>query len=673
MKQKQSSYYNNKNINKNFQKDDKKQYLNIPEKYLNLLPKEQKKWPSFSALSNYILLSVPLDNFCYTDKIDGLHIHLLIFEKKIYNVSKTEKILLIENIEKMNFNGDCIIEAELYNDCYFIFDVVYLNGVDYSDKYIYERIGSIKQYMNELGPSFKLKNYNTIPDLNFLLEYIKKDKSPEGNDIDGVILQRTDKPYFQENLKEFFTFKLKPPHLNTIDFLLKYNYNKKYYNLYLKGNYYEDYYNNFKKLPKEKSIYKINDVNKAIDGNKCTLRDKEKVLIYFDSPFYPNLGIMKIDKNWNKNNYNERAIKLIDELIEEMDRNPQLYNNKIVELSLTGDKKWVPLKIRSDKTLPNSYRVGLSNISIIFDPIKPSESIYFQKKILLSSEDQDIIHKINQIFRKYIIEMYINYYGKHSSVIDLCGGRGADEFNLYSNGVSNFFVIDSDSTALKRYFERTYKLVSKIWSNNKKEYSPLTDHYYDNLSWCREYITLNFLNYKLDKDYEKIKEDLSSRNEFCAIKKKVDIVIMNFAIHYLCDEKEKITKLCEFVQDVLSDNGIFIITYFDGDEVLKNKEKNVAKIGPFNIEIIKEEDNVTIAKMPLPTIKTGNDINDIYREEPLVHKKMISEIENYFDLYEEYYIYDKCKEYVDKIMNVDKYIDYYKLIKVGIYNKKENN
>jgi hypothetical protein len=379
---------------------------------------------------------------------------------------------------------------------------------------------------------------------------------------------------------------------------------------------------------------------------------------------------MKIDKNWNKNNYNERAIKLIDELIEEMDRNPQLYNNKIVELSLTEDKKWVPLKIRSDKTLPNSYRVGLSNISIIFDPIKPSESIYFQKKILLSSEDQDIIHKINQIFRKYIIEMYINDYGKHSSVIDLCGGRGADEFNLYSNGISNFFVIDSDSTALKRYFERTYKLVSKIWNNNKKEYSPLTDHYYDNLSWCREYITLNFLNYKLDKDYEKIKEDLSSRNEFCAIKKKVDIVIMNFAIHYLCDEKEKITKLCEFVQDVLSDNGIFIITYFDGDEVLKNKEKNVAKIGPFNIEIIKEEDNVTIAKMPLPTIKTGNDINDIYREEPLVHKKMISEIENYFDLYEEYYIYDQCKEYVDKIINVDKYIDYYKLIKVGIYNKK---
>jgi hypothetical protein len=371
---------------------------------------------------------------------------------------------------------------------------------------------------------------------------------------------------------------------------------------------------------------------------------------------------MKIDKNWNKNNYNDRAIKLIDELIEKMDRNPHMFNNKIVELSLTDDKKWVPLKLREDKALPNSYRVGLNNISIIFDPIKPIESIYFQNKnnLSISEDDQDIIHKINQIYRKYIVENYIHKYGKHTSVIDLCGGRGADEFNLYSNGVSNFFVIDCDTTALKRYFDRTYKI-------NNKEYIPLIDKNNNNFTLGRKYITLNFLNYKLDKDYEQIKKDLDSRYEFNG---QVDIVIMNFAIHYLCDEKEKITKLCEFVQDVLSDNGIFIITYFDGDEVLKNKEKKVAKIGPFNIEIIKEEDNVTIVKMPLPTIKTGNDINDIYREEPLVHKKMISEIENYFDLYEEYYIYDKCKEYVDKIINVDKYIDYYKLIKVGIYNKK---
>ena len=194
--------YRNKNYNKKYDK----QIPNIPEKYLNLL---KRKWSSPSVLSNNILLSVPLDKFYYTEKIDGVHRHILIFDKNIYNVTNNQDLSLIKKIDNsefidMNFTGDCIIETEFYNKCYYIFDVYYLNGIDYSEKFIDERIDKIRQYLNDLGPSFKLKNYNKIPDITFLLEYIKKDKSPEGNDIDGVIVQRKDKPYFLENLKEFF-------------------------------------------------------------------------------------------------------------------------------------------------------------------------------------------------------------------------------------------------------------------------------------------------------------------------------------------------------------------------------------------------------------------------------------------------------------------------------------
>ena len=55
---------------------------------------------------------------------------------------------------------------------------------------------------------------------------------------------------------------------------------------------------------------------------------------------------------------------------------------------------------------------------------------------------------------------------------------------------------------------------------------------------------------------------------------------MNYAIHYLCDEDEKIRKLCEFVKSVLFEDGIFIITYFDGDEIMKKLE---------NLEVDKEK------------------------------------------------------------------------------------
>ena len=139
---------------------------------------------------------------------------------------------------------------------------------------------------------------------------------------------------------------------------------------------------------------------------------------------------------------------------------------------------------------------------------------------------------------------------------------------------------------------------------------------------------------------------------------------MNYAIHYLCDDAEKIRKLCEFVKSVLFRDGIFIITYFDGDEIMKKIENKVAKIGPFNIEVIKEENDVTIAKMPLPTIKEGN---DIYAEEPLVKNKTIKIFDEYFYKHDEFFVYDKCKKFIDNIPGFGEFIDYYRLIKVGIY------
>ena len=142
-------------------------------------------------------------------------------------MTKNEDISSIKEIDnskfnEMNFSGDCIIETEFYNNLYLIFDVYYLNGENYKEKYIYERINAIKPFLEELGPTFKLKTFSKIPNIQFLLEYIKNDKSPEGNNIDGIIVQRIDKPYFRNGWDDFSSYKLKPLHLNTVDFLIKY-------------------------------------------------------------------------------------------------------------------------------------------------------------------------------------------------------------------------------------------------------------------------------------------------------------------------------------------------------------------------------------------------------------------------------------------------------------------
>ena len=631
---------------------NKRRYMaKLPEKYRELINVE---WAKPSVLSNSVLQIIPLDKFNYSEKIDGVHTYLLIFDGKIYDVTNNKKYfsniyqINKSNFKEMKFSGDCIIETEYYENKYYIFDVYYLNGVDYSEKFLHERLNSINEYLDELGPSFKIKKFYEITDINELLEYIKKDKSPEGNNIDGIILQRIDKPYFQQGY-DFNSYKLKPLHLNTVDFLLKYNRALNYFELYLQG-YYEKYYKqNMKKLPKDKDIYSLNNFEKPISKRYYYHYQNKKILIYFDSPFYPNLGKLILTENWNKQGYSPDQIEQINDLVKKMKRKPYDYNNAIVELSLTNDKKWVPFRERRDKIFPNSYRVGLSNVSVIFDPIKPSESIYFQKDLTMSEEKLDIIHKINQTYRKYIIETYIK--GKNSSIIDLCGGRGADEFNLYSNGVSNFFVIDNDTTALKRYFDRTFNI-------NNKKYESLTTNNNQKSNW----ININFLKHKLDKNYDEILQDLNSRYEF--YKREVDIVLMNYAIHYLCDDVDKIKQLGQFVKKVLSKNGIFLITYYDGDEIMKTMKDGAARLGPFDIKIIKQEKDVTVAKMPMPTIKGGK---DIYAEEPLVKKQTIKFLEEYLNKNEEFFVYDRCKEFIDEIEGYNEFIDYYKLIKVGIY------
>ena len=638
--------------------------MNIPEKYLKLL---DVTWAKPSVLSNWVLQKIPLNKFKYSEKIDGFHTYILIFDKQVYNVTDNKdpsKIYQIDEstLKDFNFSGDCILETEYYNNTYFIFDVYYINEVDYSSKFLDERLNSINEYLEELGPSFKVKKFYEIQSLDELLEYIKKDKSPEGIDIDGIILQRVDKPYFQEKNEsnsqeknEPNSYKFKPLHLNTVDFLLKYDLRERRYNLYLLGSYLYDFRNNLKLLPKDKDIYGTRNINNPINLRKNTPYNNEKVLIYFDSPFYPNLGTMKLTQNWNMLDYTSSQIEKINRLINKMRDNPTKYHNSIVELSLTNDKKWVPLRLREDKILPNSYKVGLSTISIIFDQIKPSKDIYFQKNLTTSQEKLDIIHKINKVFRKFITEKYAAKFDINSSVIDLCGGRGADEYNLYSNGVANFFVIDNDTTALKRYCDRT------LYINKKEKYEPLTTNNNCKPNW----ININILKHKLDKNYNDIKKDLNSRYEF--YRRKVNIVLMNYAIHYLCDDEEKITKLSEFVNSVIYNDGIFIVAYFDGDEIIQRKNNKISKIGPFDIEIIKEDKGVTIAKMPLPTIKEGE---NIYAEEPLVKQEMINKLETHLKKIEDFYVYDECKKYIDVIPGFEEYIDYYKLIKVGIYGKK---
>lgn len=634
------------------------------------------KWPQVSVLTNSVLASTSLEQYYYSEKTDGIHRNLLIYEGECYDVSHPESI---RKLFKIDFKSTMILDCEEYNEKYFIFDVYYADDKCLNEETFLNRMSYARAHISELGDLFVLKEFKPIPSFDFLCDYIENDISPDtGNEIDGVILQRIDLPYIwkpsKEHQNEATVLKFKPRSLLSVDFMLIYEPSYRAYSLYSIGSCYQLLDSLTSKPRTQRYIYDA-EANRL--ERKLLKRLPESMLILFDSPFIPNLNQYRIDKLWNTAGYFTRTRNQADALIRDMERDPTRYDKKIVEMSLTLDNKWVPIRVRDDKLKPNGFKVAQSVVACIFDSIKKPEDIYFQKQLTASSILQTLVHEINQVFRKYIIENEL-VRPNPGSIIDLCGGRGADEFNLYANGYNNVFAIDGDTTALKQYVDRSYFLKSKFkhskytpfkhpWNGPKKQFN----------------FSINALHHILSSDYKPIVEDLKSRPDF---KENVNAILMNFAIHYICNTQKNVTALASFVDSMLERGGRFVFTYFDGDEIERRAKDGVAKIGPFEIKI-KKEKSCVIASMPLVTIQ-----NSGYRDEPLVHTRILSAFDRKLKLVNEYKVYEKSKEYVDKLGGpqvvrggvssltrpgepsrnelFEALIDYYKLIKVRVYEKK---
>ena len=404
--------------------------------------------------------------------------------------------------------------------------------------------------------------------------------------------------------------------------------------------------------------------------------------ILFSSPLFPDLYFYENTHTWNSEGYSKRHQLDASMLIRDITIDPSRFDGLIVEMSLNMDNKWIPLRIRDDKSTPNGYTVGLSNVAQIFDPLVEPDENYFAKNSELTganAEIQTIVHRVNSIYRQYIAESLVNPLGGAINAIDLCGGRGADEINLYANGVVNLFVIDSDRTALHQYMDRS------LFLRKRFDYKPLLENYKDRV---HEYgktgnlFYLNILNHTLGSNYADITTDLMTRYEWNNLVKirrdmsrddnhRMQLVLMNFAIHYLCNKKANLSALSTFISNVLTDNGIFIFTYYDGDSILKlvDPSSMVANIGPFAIKIVKDTRDLVIAKMPLPTIQGGN---DFYREEPLVTSKALSALELKLATIDDFSLYERSSQFIPHELLGNPVIEYLKLVRCRVMKSRKH-
>ena len=576
------------------------------------------------VLTNYDIKINDKKDLVWLEKTDGERSIILIENNKVYTIKNNELDYKFD-IKGDNFSKRTIFDTEFYNGKYFIFDVIYYNGDDIRDLFYPERMQTAKKIIED-NNSFSIKDYYPVKNWEELIKFTNNYISPiTGNIIDGVILQRIDKSY---NSKDFTTFKLKKSILNTIDFYMIFSPFENIFYLYLYGTY-KDYINNLKREPLKKARESSQNKELAeinVDQNK---RLPDKFYILFSSPYIENLHYFKPRMNWNKKDYFPQQIDQINSIMSDIINNPMAYDKKIVELSLSKDG-WVPLRVRFDKEFSNSYKNGITNTSIIFSPV--TENIYFQdvSNSPFSNDIINVFHEGNKLIRKLIFQ---NVNAKN--VLDLAGGRGGD-FQFIKDNLNALFAADKDKDALVRYTEKV-------------------QHYMNSQSQHKRF-SFNAVYMNLGKNNSKFVKEIKNRYEYP--KNGFDLIIMNYAFHYLCYDHSVTRELNKTIKELLNKNGIFILTFYQ-------IPKTPLNLTTFKIESaekpndVKYTDNPNWAYMPLPTIDSSG-----YRIEPLINDEYIKDID--LKIIDDFHPAERFEKELKNIKNIELILDYLKYIRTII-------
>ena len=665
-------------------------YVNVPDGMI--LP--NSTFPQVSVLTNNVLQKVPLNDFVWLEKTDGLHTNIIIFDNSLYDIRKNEVHKLMDipiplSQKKSITNSQTVLDTELYEDKYYVFDASMIEGEDISSLSFINRMNKANTFIQSLNslfssstsisssststsptspfsiiPTFIIKEFKEVTSLPELVQFVNTTAiSPHtGNKIDGVIFQRVSVPYFETPT----CFKLKRKVMNTIDFKIFYVEDSKSFYLYLYGSY-NDILKNRKLLPR------INPLSiKHTHVNLKSSRLPKSLYVLFSSPYEEGLHEFVPRYDWDTEGYFENDIEEINELMSSILENPNSFNGAIVEMSLANDG-WVPLRLRNDKQFSNGYSIGISNSSVIFNPIlgDSNYSPYFAKKFAFDESVLSAYHDVNKIIRKYIIEHSINPLQRKITVLDLAGGRGADELNLYHSGAYSIFAADADKDALVQYVERTPK-------------TPTLDHTFlldtsKNIEHMPKSILINAIHAYLSENNDSIIDDIKSRNEYP--KDGFDVILMNYAIHYLCHKRQCIKALKDLIKAVLKPDGLFIFSCFDGDSILNDmrsqqnqqRQNDQSLLSPssslkfktFEIKLIEPEtqsdSDAVWAKMALPTIDESG-----YRAEPLAQSKFINELN--MNIVEHYYPLEVCE--INNVPNHELVDDYLSYINVYVMKQK---
>ena len=274
------------------------------------------------------------------------------------------------------------------------------------------------------------------------------------------------------------------------------------------------------------------------------------------------------------------------------------------DLSKDEEFRWIPERLRADKTRPNAYITANTTWLLINKPItklyltgrwKKSEgaegveSSYDSEKELRDKEYYstnqkvdlltDPLKKFNNFVKGYLIERALTGYTK-PNVIDLAVGELGDMHKYVNMGVGTFIGLDINEHNLNNpksgAATRIMKQIMSNNSNNNSQYVKFADKMMLILGTATKNIVNgdcafdNINKYYLDVLYGRAKGNTNKLRKMEGVGLDgFDVITCMYAIHYMMNDETSLDNFLRNVSENLNDQGYFVGTCLDGMEIIK--------------------------------------------------------------------------------------------------------
>lgn len=257
-------------------------------------------------------------------------------------------------------------------------------------------------------------------------------------------------------------------------------------------------------------------------------------------------------------------------------------DGKIVELGWDSDRNdWVFHRVRTDRDVElargdyygNYYSIAELTWQSILNPLTfenltgKSRDNYFQ-------EDDNQIYRSQRAYNSYVKTtllktIFSNKLARaapmNATVVDLASGKGQDLTKLMNLGVANALFMDVDKDALEELVRRKHNTKGMLERRDIGKHTTGTQIF--------------TLAIDLTLPWEAVKKEITSRFKHLNFDQS-DLVVCNFAFHYLCPSRPLMVNVAKLVHGLLKPGGRFLVTCFDGKKVanlLKSTDKWIVR------------------------------------------------------------------------------------------------